>query len=390
MKWIVVAVTCLVLSGAGLAFAQLLPAQDPIAGSRVFGAKGCVRCHAVDGVGGRVGPDLARIRAPRSIDDLAAAMWNHLPTMADRVQRLGMSYPRLTPYETGDLIAFLFTLNYFDPPGNLERGRRLFVGKRCIVCHQVAGTGGAIGPNLDFLKQNGSPIAVAAAMWNHGPGMAEAMQARRIRRPTLTGSELGDLVAYLKSASPTGAEGPLYLLPGRADDGRRLFEDKGCAECHGLGAKGALLGPALADRNLRQSLTQLAATLWNKQAAMLEATKARGAPLPQLKADELADLVAYLEGVRYFAVAGDPGRGATGLIVKGCLTCHSIGVEGDPARRDLVLATTLDSPAVISALWNHAFLAARSRREGHAWPRYSPQEIADLVVFLQSLRPATR
>jgi len=27
--------------------------------------------------------------------------------------------------ETGDLIAFLFTLDYFDLPGNVENGRRL-------------------------------------------------------------------------------------------------------------------------------------------------------------------------------------------------------------------------------------------------------------------------
>jgi len=30
------------------------PPQDPVAGSRVFGAKGCGRCHAIQGVGGTV------------------------------------------------------------------------------------------------------------------------------------------------------------------------------------------------------------------------------------------------------------------------------------------------------------------------------------------------
>ena len=33
--------------------------QDPVAGSRVFDANGCVKCHALNGAGGKIGPDLA-------------------------------------------------------------------------------------------------------------------------------------------------------------------------------------------------------------------------------------------------------------------------------------------------------------------------------------------
>ena len=40
-------------------------------------------------------------------------------------------------------------------------------------------------------KRFSSPLYVAAAMWNHGPQMADAMKAQGIERPTLSGSELG-------------------------------------------------------------------------------------------------------------------------------------------------------------------------------------------------------
>src|SRR5262249_58898228 len=60
----------------GVAWAQPAssPSQDPLAGSRVFGAKGCVKCHSVNGVGGKIGPDLANSTRPQSFFDLATAM----------------------------------------------------------------------------------------------------------------------------------------------------------------------------------------------------------------------------------------------------------------------------------------------------------------------------
>ena len=148
------------------------PTQDPVAGSRVFGAKGCGKCHAVMGVGGKVGPDLGHIAGPRSFYDLAAAMWDHLPQMAKQMEKLGINRPQINPAETGDLIAFLYTLNYFDRPGNSKVGRDVFLKKQCVACHQVGGTGGVTGPSLDRLAQQGSPIFLAAAMWEHGRALA--------------------------------------------------------------------------------------------------------------------------------------------------------------------------------------------------------------------------
>src|SRR3989338_1428939 len=164
MKWKGVAASVLLLWGSQAALAPSLfrPTHGPLAGSRVFGTKGCVKCHAVNGVGGKVGPDLGRVPRPRSFYELGAAMWNHLPKMAERMRELGIARPQLNPRETGDLIGFLYTLDYFDPPGNVEAGRRHFTEKKCVVCHQAGGTGGVVGPNLNFLQQFGSPILIAA------------------------------------------------------------------------------------------------------------------------------------------------------------------------------------------------------------------------------------
>lgn len=366
--------------------------QDPLAGARVFGAKGCAKCHAVNGVGGRVGPDLGRVPRPRSLYDLATAMWNHLPRMADRMRQLGIARPRMGASEAGDLVAFLFTLSYFDPPGDVEAGRRLFTTKRCVACHQVGGTGGVVGPNLDALGRYGSPILVAAAMWNHGPAMAEAMRARGIVRPTFEATELVNLIAFLGSAAPAPAEEPLYVLPGRPDEGRRLFVERRCIQCHGARGQGGGDAPELADRGRDRSLTQFAAAMWNKAPAMTDAMRARGVPVPQLRAEEMADLVAYLYAIRYFGEPGDPRRGRELAAAKGCLGCHSLAGKGGKVAGDLARSRGLESPAgVVAALWTHTAVMAQEperlpKGARTSWPELRVQEMTDLVAFLRGLR----
>lgn len=82
-------------------------AQHPLAGARVFGAKGCVKCHAVNGVGGTLGPDLGHNPLSHSFSDFAAAMWHHLPQMAAHMRQIEVPRLHLDPWETGDLMAFL-------------------------------------------------------------------------------------------------------------------------------------------------------------------------------------------------------------------------------------------------------------------------------------------
>jgi len=385
VRWTIAVALCLVPLGAAWGQAVLGPSQDPLAGSRVFGAKGCVKCHSVNGVGGKVAPDLARVSRPRSFQDLATAMWNHLPGMTERMKQLGITRPRLDAKEAGDLVGFLYTLNYFDAPGNADAGKQRFSEKRCIVCHTVRGTGGVVGPNLDHLQQFRSPIFVASAMWNHGPAMAEVMKARGIERPTFTGQELRDLVAFLAPATAGPQEGPLYVLAGRAETGRLLFAEKRCIDCHAVGGVGGRVGPDLVERGIRQSPIEFAATIWNKAPAMAAAMRPRGITIPQLRPEEMADLVAYLYSVRYFA-GGNVQQGYAVATQKGCFNCHAVrGERGKPAS-DLAKTKGLDSPAgVLAALWNHAVVTPTIAGKKADWPILKPEEMADLVAMLQSV-----
>ncbi len=377
-------VVSLLVSEAPPAMAQAVPGQDPVAGAKVFESAGCVKCHSVAGVGGKVGPDLSKSPRPRSFYDLASAVWNHLPRMTARMQQLGIARVKLDAREAGDVAAYLYTLHYFDRAGRPEVGKRLFADKKCIVCHQVEGRGGTVGPRVDTFKGFASPLYVASAMWNHGPRMAEAMAAEHVERPTLTPDELRDLIAFLSPA--TGGKGPVQVLAGSADRGRTLFSEKGCVQCHP--ARGTGAGPALIGRGVRRTQIEFAAALWDKAPAMQRARKPEMGPVPELSPADMADLVAYLDASGYFSGSGSVTRGWTVMADKGCLVCHGVHGEQGKSAGDLTRVKALDSrAAVLASLWNHTTVPAPAPGGGRApWPAIQPGEMADLVALLQAIQ----
>lgn len=366
--------------------------QDPLAGSRVYGAKGCSQCHSINGIGGKIGPDLARINQNRSFNDIAAAMWNHLPQMAAEAKKRGLAMANLSDIEAGDLIAFLFTQNYFDGSGNAESGKRLFTARKCVLCHQIGGVGGVWGPNLDTFGQTASPINIAAAMWNHGPAMAEAMRARGIDRPNLRPQELRDLVAYLRSIAPQQGVSRVSVFPGRSSDGRILFEKKQCSKCHSIQGTGAKVGSDLGRRGLHRDLIEFGAALWNKTPAMLRAMKLRKVAVPSVAPEEMADIVAYLRSFQYFGGPGDAARGRRILVEKQCLSCHSLGGEGGTGGPDFSRTKGLDSPAaIIASMWNHGgVMVQRAQEQKIAWPELTSDDMTHVMAFFERLNRSAR
>src|SRR3972149_6420151 len=73
----------LVESGTSAVRPDAIP-EEPLKGRELFLSKGCVKCHAVRGDGGRIGPDLGKGFFARSLTQMAAPMWNHAPGMGGR------------------------------------------------------------------------------------------------------------------------------------------------------------------------------------------------------------------------------------------------------------------------------------------------------------------
>lgn len=86
----------------------VIPLADPEEGLRLFVGKGCVVCHAVNGVGGKAAPVLdADPDAPYlDVLDFTARMWRGAPTMIV-LQEMEMGYQiELTGDELAHIAAF--------------------------------------------------------------------------------------------------------------------------------------------------------------------------------------------------------------------------------------------------------------------------------------------
>lgn len=367
---------------------------DIMRGWREFHDKRCVECHAVWDQGGRVGPDLGRIRAGRLTDgQLAGVMWNHIPKMLGQMRETSApgSFVTLSQEEMADLFALIFFVRQLDEPGDPVRGESILRAKGCSECHQTRVTGESIGPDLARWGRYANPIVWAQLMWEHAPVMEEAMKRSGIKWPKLDGADLVHIVAYVRSTGTSGEK--IYLSPGSVARGTELFREKGCHQCH------PGTGPDLAAAELPVSVGALASRMWNHSPSMMQMMVEKDVSRSPLTPQELADIVAYVLALGNVDRGGTSARGEEVFAQKGCGQCHQsqplaptlTGVGADtgknPAPRlfGRERGTELKPIFMATAMWNHGeAMLARMTEAGLSWPVFNDQEMVDLLAYLNA------
>jgi mono/diheme cytochrome c family protein len=339
-------------------------------GEQLFRSQQCIHCHSMNGRGGGYAPDLAR-RIDRSYNPavMASVIWNHAPQMWAGMKRENLTIPRLSPEQAADLFAYFVSARYFELPGDAGRGKHLFDSKHCAGCHGITDSKAPGAPPVNQWESLADPVVLAQQMWNHGAKMTAAFTERKIGRPVLTPQELTDILVYLRNLPETRRLASNFSFP-QSDSGARIFQSKGCAECH----TGKL---ALESRLHNQTLTGIAAAMWNHQAAMKQ-------PPAQLSADEMRQVIGYIWVRQYFRSDGSAERGKKVFEEKHCATCHN-----DPASGAPKLAkgrNGYSAVVMLSALWRHGpRMLEMMHQKNLEWPRFSAQQMSDLIAFLNSL-----
>jgi mono/diheme cytochrome c family protein len=168
-------------------------------GYRVFAEKRCVDCHTTGKTSREGTINLGEREANKSLIDFAAAMWNKMPRMTEEMIKRSVMFRQLRPDEMAHLVALLYSVRYFAQAGNPSHGVTLAASKGCLGCHGLYGERGKPASDLTKAKEIDTPAGVLASLWNHS-FIADSPAAReRTSWPTFTGSEMADLVAYLRS-----------------------------------------------------------------------------------------------------------------------------------------------------------------------------------------------
>lgn len=267
--------------------------------------------------------------------------------------------------------------------GDPVLGQRLFVEKGCVQCHAVRGAGGRVGPDLGRTQGKGSFFEIATGLWNHSVMMAEKMEELRVPRPIFSEHELADLVAFIYFLN-------YFDEPGDLRQGKILFTEKHCIQCHRVGDEGGSLGPRL--DNLPRSISPLAIAqgLWNHGPQMVRSMDRRNLDVPQFQGEEILSLFAYLrsqgrrQAPREFQSPGDPERGRRVFEAKGCDRCHGVfdaepGIGPDLGRVELRGSVT----QIAGRMWNHwPAMAEAMEALDMPLPAFEENDLADVFAYL--------
>jgi len=237
-----------------------------------------------------------------------------------------------------------------EPDGNfaaLERGRAIAEDVNCMACHQGAPATlrGRTGPALDHV---GTRVKT--------PWIAAWLDDRHPRLPT---DEIATATAYLASLKdPKDKVKELPTDKFRERQGRELYEQTGCINCHGetltgLGSKydAAHLAPFILDPLKVRPSGLMPQPLVNKEEAQLIAEYLVTSRNPQFERPVPRGIV-------------DKGR--TIVRERGCLNCHTI--EGEQSTLAAPPFASLKGPCKI------------------VHPPITPSAEKDLAAFLNSPR----
>ena len=358
----------------------------PENGARLFFAgKRCSMCHAVNGKGGHVGPDLGTIHPGRpAMGWLATILWNHSPAMWSRMR--GSTPPQLDQQEMADILAFLYHSATADHPGDARAGKLVFSLKGCVRCHSVRGEGGHTAPELSRVAAAGDAVVWVRAMWNHAQKMIGPISSELGAWPEFQGDEMGHLIAYVSDGRSAGRSnaGAQSVLRGNAPQGWKVFQAK-CIQCHSVNGEGGKVGPELGpDRDLPHSTARFAAVLWNHAPAMLARARQASLEMPTLDGDDIKDVQTFLNSMEYFEPSGSAFLGERVFAARGCARCHGLMAEGTKEGPQLKPGSDAYTPvSLASTLWNHGpGMWARAQQLGVAWPTLEGADLGNLTSFL--------
>jgi len=375
---LLLATSCVVAASVASFGGETGPTGSASRGLRILEERQCLSCHSISGEGVGSAADLGRrsVTSEHSPAGLAALMWNHGPTMWEQMRQRSIEVAPLATSDADDLFAYFWSLRYFDPRGEAIRGKRLFAAKQCATCHPLTtevATSDA-PPVADWAGLS-DPELWAQQLWNHSSAMERAMAARGMEWPEFTEQEMVDLLIYLQNlpaARNSDRRFDLALPPA----GRGTFGTRACGTCHSLDVASSGKGSLRGSRKDYGTVTGFSAAMWNHAPISHTQGSTPGHQDESFTVDEMGDLISYVYFNGGFEENGNPAKGRSLFVKKGCQSCHG---ESD---RPFGAGRPFSAASMASAVWSHGpEMSNKMQASGREWPTLTDRNVADLIAF---------
>ncbi len=323
---------------ARLVIPPLTPMEQQ--GRQVFQQYACTVCHAINGVGGQRGPDLAGVGAQLQPQQILS----HLQPMTGTT--IMPDYAIAGP----DLLAltsYLLTLTTpptapVTPTVALPQGEAIYQASGCMACHTINGEGGSIGPDLSSVGATHDVAWLVQFLEN--PSVM--LPGSRMPAHPLPPNEIQPVAEYL-----AGLKGGPQVAS--AALGQSVYSDQGCAVCHTIQGKGGSVGPDLTRIGDRLGAQQITQFIHDPKSVNPSASMPPYGNLSDVQLQSLADYLLSLVGkaptpaATVAAPAATPASTAT--VAAPATTPASTATVAAPAATPASTATVA-APAATSML----------------------------------------
>jgi cytochrome c2 len=150
---------------------------DKLEGKKLFREKACIFCHALEGEGENIGPDLGKSEVVFSPIFLASAMWNHAVIMEDMLAEKNLDWPRFSGNQMRDIVSYVkdaskksreekketaesssesVVLFISETKFDLElakKGKIIYEAKACTACHSIRSEEQKMGGSLNNVTE---------------------------------------------------------------------------------------------------------------------------------------------------------------------------------------------------------------------------------------------
>ncbi len=174
-------------------------------------------------------------------------------------------------------------------------------------------------------------------------------------------------------------------LPQNPLDGRIVFENYGCINCHSINGFGGKTATDFNSKNFLIGDFDLISEMWNHSPGMLKMIEQMEINQKKMTAVDFGKLRYFIYFLGYISNSGSVSKGEKLFTQMKCANCHSIG-KTIPDKINLDNTAYYASPIYLAqVMWNHAAQMHKKQKMSNInVPFFEDNEFADLAAYLEA------